>query len=250
MHVGFRFFGQIVVHHVGDAIDIQSARRDIGRDQRLDFARLETAQCIRARRLRFVAVNGRGVDVRAQQAFHHFIRAVFGAGEHNDLVHVVFFDQVDEQVVLVFLVDEHDFLGDALDRRFAGINGDLHRIMQQFLGQLGNHRGHRRREKQRVAFGREFGNHPTHRGNKSHVEHAVGFVENEQFDAVEVHLALLHQIEQTTGRGDDDIDAAAHGLHLRMLSDAAENHRVADIHMAAVGFDTVADLGREFAGRG
>ena len=44
-------------------------------------------------------------------------------------------------------------------------------------------------------------------GKEAHVEHAIRFVEDEKFDVVELAVALLHVIEQTAGRGDEDIHA-------------------------------------------
>ena len=43
--------------------------------------------------------------------------------------------------------------------------------------------------------------------DEAHVEHAVGFVEHEDFDLVEAHGALTAQVEQAAGRGDEHVDA-------------------------------------------
>ena len=45
--------------------------------------------------------------------------------------------------------------------------------------------------------------------DEAHVEHAVGFVEDEDFDAIELDGALLHEIEQPSRRRDQDVDAGA-----------------------------------------
>ncbi len=70
--------------------------------------------------------------------------------------------------------------------------------------------------------------------NKAHVEHAVGFVEDQIFDATQVGVALVHQIEQTARRGDDNIDTLPHSVDLRILSDAAEDSRLAEFEILAV----------------
>ena len=45
-------------------------------------------------------------------------------------------------------------------------------------------------------------------GNEAHVEHAVGFVDHEEFDAGEQQLAALEMVEQAARRCDEHVDAA------------------------------------------
>ncbi len=44
-------------------------------------------------------------------------------------------------------------------------------------------------------------------GQESHVEHPVGFVQDEILHLVEPGRALTEMVEQSAGRGDNDIDA-------------------------------------------
>ncbi len=68
-------------------------------------------------------------------------------------------------------------------------------------------------------------------------------------DMLEHHMALLHQVEETARRRDQDIHAAAQLGDLCVLGDAAEDDGVAQVQILAVGVDLVADLDRQFAGR-
>jgi len=86
-------------------------------------------------------------------------------------------------------------------------------------------------------------------GDEAHVEHAVRFVEHEDFDAGQVDVALLVQVKQPARGGDDDIDAVSQRGDLRRLIHAAENHRVFQGNVAAVGAEAVGDLRGEFARR-
>ncbi|MNC86475.1 hypothetical protein D3C83_21420 [compost metagenome] len=65
----------------------------------------------------------------------------------------------------------------------------------------------------------------------------------------QVDRALLHVIEQASGRRDDDIDAAPELVGLRVEADAAEDDRGAQLEEAAVGAHAVLHLRRELAGR-
>jgi hypothetical protein len=62
-------------------------------------------------------------------------------------------------------------------------------------------------------------------------------------------MALVHQVEQPAGRGDDHVDAATQRADLRVLTDAAEDDRVLDVEVLAVGGEPVSDLRGELAGR-
>ncbi len=158
-------------------------------------------------------------------------------------------EQRDQQRVLVVLVDEHHLLRDALDGRRLGGDGHVHGVMDQGAGQ-GHHLGlHGGREEQRVALGRQLGDDALDVREETHVQHAVGLVEHEDFDRVQAGQALLHQVEQPPRRRHQDVEAAVQRLHLRELADAAEDDGVGEAQVAAVGGGAVVDLRRQFAGR-
>ena len=77
--------------------------------------------------------------------------------------------------------------------------------------------------KRGVAFARAFFHDAAHVGQKTHVEHAVGFVEHEKFHLVQLQRALFQMIEQSSGRGDDDVRAGAQFIVLLAVADAAED---------------------------
>ncbi len=52
-----------------------------------------------------------------------------------------------------------------------------------------------RRKKQRLPISRNFFDDPAHVRQKSHVEHAIHFIEHENLDVAEMHCALLEMIE-------------------------------------------------------
>ena len=78
----------------------------------------------------------------------------------------------------------------------------------------------------------------------------VGLVEDEHLDTVEADGALLEMVEQPARRRHQDVDATGHRGDLRLLADAAEDHRRAQPEMPAVGAEAVTDLDRQLAGRG
>ena len=77
-------------------------------------------------------------------------------------------------------------------------------------------------------------------GQKAHVEHAVGFIENQDADAAEVDQRAAEKIVEPAGGGDGHLGAAANGVQLRVLAEAAHDHGGAD---AGAGGHLVEGLG-------
>src|SRR5258707_950527 len=65
---------------------------------------------------------------------------------------------------------------------------------------------------------------------------------------LEWSVALLHEVEQAPGAGDDKFDIIAQGLDLRTLTDAAENRGHAEGYVARVRARILLDLHGQLAG--
>ena len=126
---------------------------------------------------------------------------------------------------------------------------DAHRRVQEFFGELGDLRRHGRREEQRLARERDHLADALDVGDEAHVEHAVGFVDDEDLDAVEQQLAALAMVEQAAGRGDQHVGAALELLVLLVEGDAADQQRDVELVVLAVLDEVLLDLRGEFARR-
>ncbi len=86
-------------------------------------------------------------------------------------------------------------------------------------------------------------------GQEAQVEHAVGLVEHQRADLAEHQVALLGQVEQPARGADDDVDALAQRLDLRLVRAAAVDgqHPRAEV-LARVGH-VAGDLQAQLAGR-
>src|SRR4029077_1183165 len=83
----------------------------------------------------------------------------------------------------------------------------------------------------------------------AHVEHLVGFIENENLDAVETQRAAPEMVDEAAGCGDEDIDTARQRLDLGATRNTAENHGAREVQMPAVGPEALGDLARKLARR-
>ena len=122
-------------------------------------------------------------------------------------------------------------------------------IAQDRAGQPPDVVGEGRREHEVLALLRQQLEDPLDVGQEAHVEHPVGLVEDEDLDLAEVGDLLADEVEQPAGRGDEDLDAAAQRLDLRVHRHAAVHDGRAQRDRPAVGADALVDLHGEFAGR-
>src|SRR5690606_30002872 len=125
-----------------------------------------------------------------------------------------------------------------------GSDGDGYRIPQKARGQFSNAVRHRRGKEKRLAVCRKLRDDSFDVGSETHVEHPVRFIENKRFDLPEIDMLLLGEVEKPAGCGDDDIDAGGERPDLRVLSDTAEDHGVAQRQVLAVSRKAFADLNR------
>ena len=146
-------------------------------------------------------------------------------------------------------VDQDHALVNAIDGGRGRRHRDPDRVLQHGIGKLGDLARHGRGEEQGLTLGRQFRHDTADVVDEAHVEHAVGFVEHEDLDAVEVHGAVRHQVEQPAGRRHQHVDAMGERPHLRVDVDAADRERHRRAQVAAVGLEAVDDLRRELARR-
>ena len=85
--------------------------------------------------------------------------------------------------------------------------------------------------------------------DEAHVEHSIGFVEDEDLDRRQVDRGPAGVVEQPARRGDHDLGAVAQSQHLRLEADAAVDRRRADGLLGAVRSDALLDLEGELASR-
>jgi hypothetical protein len=194
-------------------------------------------------------VDRRRLDAVAVQLLCQPVRAVLGAREHECLLDAPRLDEVAQQLALPLTVDGVDQLRD--QRRGPCCAARPGRTP----GRAGCHRraaGSRPRTWPRTAgsgAAREQREDLADVADEPHVQHAVRLIEHQDLDVRQVDRALADVVEQTAGRGDDDLRTGAQRADLRIEPDAAIHDRGTDGTLGAVRADALLDLEREFAGR-
>ena len=215
---------QFVIDDKWQQFDVEPARRDIGRHQHVDRALFEVFQSLRALALGAVAVDGGSGDTVAQEFAHQAVGVALGAHEHQRLLHLAALDQMCEQGAFAIGVDLVHLVRYQIGRRIAARDFHRNRRTQYLVGEPLDFVREGGGEQQVLSFRRQQRDDALDVGHETHVEHAVGFIEHEDFDARQVDRFLLHVIEQAAGRGDQYFDAGAQCLYLRIDVDTAIDH--------------------------
>ena len=128
------------------------------------------------------------------------VGAVFGAGENQRAVEIGALEQRHEQIEFLLGRDRINRMRNGLGRRTPRADLDHFRLAQNPGGEPLDLRRQRRREKQRLPIGRDLFHDPPHVGQKTHVEHAIDFVEDEDVDIAKIDRALA-RADRASGPG-------------------------------------------------
>ena len=203
---------QLEVDDVGQAVDVEAARGDLGGDEDRRPAGLEVGQRADALPLALVAVDRDGGDAVPAELLGEPVGAVLGAGEHERLIDGAGADEVAEELALALAVDRVDDLRHERRGGVARRDLDGRGVAEEPARERADVVGERGREQQVLPLRRQDVEDLADVADEAHVEHAIGLVEDEDLDRREVDGALAEVVEQAAGRGDDDIGAAAEGL--------------------------------------
>ncbi len=189
--------------------NVNTARRDIGRDKDLRTAEFKAVERRDALVLAFITVNNRRFDARSFERNKQTVRARFGFREHNDGGHGVAVLGHKTHEEFRFLIMRHRINGVSNTHRRCRLRAYLHRdrIMTHGVCQLHDLFGHRRRKNQILPLGRQKGDDLPDIRQETHVHHAVGLVQNKHFKIRKVHMTLIHVVQQTPGCRRNDLHA-------------------------------------------
>jgi hypothetical protein len=166
---------------VRDALDVDAARRDVGRDHdRVLAAPNASSAAMRSswRRSEWMLVAGaaprvmRGEPVGVDLALH----------EHQHRAPLLLLDQRREQRRLPVLRHRIDAVDDAARGTLRAADQDRDGVAQDVASELTDLGRHDRREHERLAIDRQRPQDAADVEEKPHVEHAVGLVEHEDLE--------------------------------------------------------------------
>jgi hypothetical protein len=87
-------------------------------------------------------------------------------------------------------------------------------------------------------------------GQEAHVEHPIGFVEDQDLQPLELRVGEAEVVQEPSRRGHDHVHARPEGVLLRPHADAAEDGRARHRRVHGHLVQVLVDLGRQLARRG
>ena len=130
--------------------------------------------------------------------------------EHNHLLGSLQADQVVQQFVFVVAGDQIDDLLDRVSGNTLGLDFDHHRIHGPARRQFQNFWRKSRTEQQGLTavFVRGARHDVANLRDKTHIQHAIGLINNQQLNQPEIQMFILEKIDQTARRRHHNIDGA------------------------------------------
>ena len=217
VNVIFCIVRNIVIDDHLNIIDVDSARHNVGSYENIILSALELEHHIIALSLFQVAVHGSAVYSNLLEGSCELLHLEFAAAEDDDTLQVACLEDVlDDGHLLGFVAYVCfllDFLGWLADGKF-----DFYRILEQGLSQFFYLLRHGCREHDGLAGVWQFCRDGLDVFRETHVEHAVGLVEDEEAYLAEVYIAQRYMGDEAARGGDDYIGAHAEAAQLLIVT--------------------------------
>ena len=210
----------VVVDDMAHSGDVDAARGDVGRNHDFVFSGFESAERFDALVLRAVGVqNGDGMVVGAE-FFGDFVGTVLGTAEDDGALVIDCGEQREEEVKFAARVHHVNAMLHDRGHRAGGSDFYAHGIAEGKVGKLRDFRREGGREEEGLPIFGNLRNNAAHGRQETDIEHAVDLIEDEDFDVIETHRALLEVVLETSWRGDKNIETLLERCTLVSVADA------------------------------
>src|SRR3569833_2778912 len=152
-------------------------------------------------------------------------------------------------MALVIIRHPIHLLNDLVGRRISWRYLDADGVTQNASRKLADVIRVRRGEQQILTLCRQKLHNTANIADKSHIEHAVRLVEHEALDRTQVDLALLRQVQQSAGRGDEQVAAVVERINLRVDADTTKHNNSTQPDVLPVRPRAFGHLRGQLAGR-
>src|SRR5271154_2103215 len=215
-------FRQIVVDDLGDVVHVNPARGQISRYEDADTPLLESGECRGALRLRTPAVNHGRSEAFAVQAESQAFASALGAREDENSA-LILSQQAAQHIEFAIGGDFESLHANVFGGPQHRAQLDANRMTHIVVNQMRNRGFESGGEAEGLAILRKNGNNPANRGKKSHVQHAIGFVEDEHAQRLEGYEPAIEKVLETSGRSHDDASSLTQCVELAPLGQAADD---------------------------
>ena len=217
VHVVLGVVGHVVVDYHLDVVDVDAACHDVGGHEHVELSALELEHHVVALCLLQVAVHGTALDASLLEGSRQLLHLHLAAAEHDDAVQVAGLEDVLDDGHLLGFVAYVSLLLDFLCGLAHGeLDGDG--VLEQRLGQLLYLVGHGGGEHDGLASLGQLRCDGLDVFRESHVEHAVGLVEDEEAHPAQVYVAQRDMGDEASGCGYHHVGSHAQALELLVVA--------------------------------
>ena len=197
----FNIARNVVVDDHLNVVDVYAACHNVGSHENIDVAGLEAEHHLVTLSLRQVGMHGATADILLYEAAMYLLDTLLLAGEDDDPL-LLGLEYLAQDGILLRRIADISRLLYLLSRLGDGY---LHvqRVFEERLGKVFNLAGHGGREHYRLACLRNMLGNGEDVVRKSHIEHAVSLVEDEEREVREVDIVHLHVGYQSARRSYD-----------------------------------------------
>jgi hypothetical protein len=213
MQVRLGVFRDVEVDDLLDAVDMDPAGGDIGRDEHVGTAAAEVGERTGASRLRVTAMDRDGAYSAPRERLREPINTMTGAAEDEGAAGVV--EHACEQRRAVGFRDRMEDVVRRGDLAVVVTDNHVARIVLVLAYECCDVAVERRREQQHLALRRGHVEQFPHGRQEPHVGHAVGFVDDDDVDFRKIEDALLDEVEEPARAADEHVDTAIQLASLR-----------------------------------
>jgi len=249
MDIAFGDFRKLVVDDMGHAINVDTARRDVGCDKRPRASGPERLERTFTLSLTLVAVNGEGCNSSGLKMLGDLIGAALRSSEDDGAGHHRIAEELDENVAFAMRLDKEHLLLYAIGRFCNGRHSDLNRIYEKLRRESTDLLWHGGGENQVLPLSGKLGDDPPDRLDEAKIEHLIDLIEDEKFSLPEKSRAGFDMIDETAGSCDEHIETACERLDLIAMRNAAKDDCDGEPKAGAEHAKGFCDLTGEFARR-
>jgi hypothetical protein len=239
---------EIVIEDDLDIVHVNAAGGDVGGDKEFEAGLAEFAHDAVAHGLAHVAVEAVGGVTLGVKMINEFVHHALGVAENDAELEVVDINEAGEEFDFVAAIHFVINLLDGWDGEGGLLDADILGIARIILDQLLDGARQGGGKENGLAFFRHGLKDEFDIVAEAHVEHDVGFVEDDHFDFVEAQGAAAHMVHNAAGSADDDLGALLEAEELAFVGLAAVNGEGVDAALEEGEFvDFFGDLDGEFA---
>mmetsp|Transcript_11574 Transcript_11574/g.12721 ORF Transcript_11574/g.12721 Transcript_11574/m.12721 type:complete len:380 (+) Transcript_11574:1082-2221(+) len=215
VNIVFDVIGRVVVDDKGDLLDINTTCQQIGGDQNSGSTGSEFSHDQFSLVLIHITMHGGDGKHLLGHLLGQPIDLAASLAVDNGLLDIQIFVQITQQSeLLFFLVDGDIELTDTFQSQFFFLDQDSLGVSHEQFGEIQNFLGHGGGNEDNLDIRRQHSEDFLDLVLESSGQHFVGFIQNEQLQAVQFEGLSVDHIRDTSGGTNDNVDTFLEDTHI------------------------------------